>query len=283
MSRPPSARLDLETPTPEADARGARPWTGGFTHATAFVSDLADWTGALPAALGWTVRRRDAVAREQADLWGFPPTASGERVVPGPPDADRGRLPLVHVRGAPLRRLRPDVAPWHTGGLLDANARVRDVEAVYRDLTALGWRGLTRPTRLVFGPFTVQEVLMEGPDGVVLAFVEREASPLTGWPNLRVASRLFNSTQTVRSLDRALAFYANALGFETYLTHDGASPRPARTSSASTPIAARGATRRSPGRCRWPIPSSRRHLAVCAPDGARLEFVGSPLPETGAF
>lgn len=226
MSRPPSPALGTEPLTLEADGRGVPPRVGGFTEVTAFVSDLADWTGALPAALGWAVVRRGAVARARLAFWGVPTTATGEEVVLGPPGADRGQLRLVQVSGVALRRCRPEVAPWHTGGLFDANARVRDIAAVYDALCALGWRGLTSPTRFVFGPFTVQEVLMEGPDGVVLAFIEREAPPLTGWPDLDVASRLFNSTQTVRSLDRALDFYVGVLGWKTYLTHEGPSPPP---------------------------------------------------------
>ena len=220
------------------------PPAGGFTDVTAFVTDLADWSGAFLDALGWTCLGRRAVSRARLGFWGLPPDATGERLTVGNPGADRGRLHLVGLGGTHQQRARPNVAPWHTGGLFDAGARVRDVAAVHRDLAALGWRGLTAPTRFEFGPFTVREVLMEGPDGVVLAFVEREAPPLTGWPHLTTASQLFNSTQTVASLDRALDFYAGVLGWETYLEHEGPSPPPGANVLGLDPETAQRVTRR---------------------------------------
>ena len=220
------------------------PPTGGFTDVTAFVSDLADWSGAFLDALGWTCLGQGAVDRDHLDFWGLPPDATGERLTVGNPGTDRGRLHLVQLQGVRPRRARPDPAPWHTGGLFDAGARVRDVEAIYQRLTALGWRGLTTPTRFVFGPFTVREVLMEGPDGVVLAFVERESPPLEGWPHLQTASRLFNSTQTVASLDRALEFYVGVLGWRTYLEHEGPSPPPGANVLGLDPETAQRVTRR---------------------------------------
>ena len=193
---------------------------GGFAEVVAYVRDLGAWEP-VPTALGWTVRGRGGVSEaEQA----FREIGPARTVTLGNPGADRGTLRLVEIGDAP--ETRSDADAWDTGGLFDTNARVRDVAAVTASLEALGWRPITPPTRFVFGPFTVQEALVRGPDGVVLALIEREAPPLEGWPHLRVASRLFNSTQTVRSLDRSLAFYRDALGFETYLEHEGPSPPP---------------------------------------------------------
>ena len=240
---------------------------GGFTHVTAFVSDLDGWTGGVLDALGWACRWRGPVSREVLAFWNVPPQASGELAILGAPGSDRGHLHLIQLRGVTQRRLRPRVAPWHTGGLFDANARVSDIAAVYQRLTALGWRGLTAPARFVFGPFTVREVLMEGPDGIVLAFIEREAPPLEGWPHLRGASRLFNSTQTVRSLDRAMAFYRGVLGWQTYLEHDGASPPPGANVLGLDPESAQRIERR----VRIVHPQAENDGSV-----ELIEFVGHP-------
>ena len=194
---------------------------GGFSEVVASVADLDAWRP-VADALGWEVCARGRMSHDRARFWGV---AGGETLTLGNPGADRGTLHLVRF-DALGPEIRPDAPSWDTGGLFDTNARVLDVDAVTADLTGLGWRPITPPTRFAFGPFTVREVLMRGPDGVVLALIERESPPLSGWPNLRVASRLFNSTQIVRDLDAALAFYTDVLGFETYLEHEGPSPPP---------------------------------------------------------
>ena len=194
---------------------------GGLSEVVASVADLDAWRP-VADALGWEVCARGRMSGERAEFWG---AGGGETLTLGNPGADRGTLHLVRF-DALGPEVRPVAPSWDPGGLFDANARVLDIDAVTTDLTALGWQPITPPTRFVFGPFTVREVLMRGPDGVVLAFVEREAPPLDGWPGLRVASRLFNSTQIVRDLDAALAFYTDVLGFGTYLEHEGPSPPP---------------------------------------------------------
>ncbi|MEM9055807.1 MAG: VOC family protein, partial [Pseudomonadota bacterium] len=76
------------------------------------------------------------------------------------------------------------------------------------------------------GPFIVWEWIPRHSDAIRIAFIERVAPPLEGWPNIRVASRTFNSTQIVSDMDEAAAFYQGVLGFQPYLEHIGPSEAP---------------------------------------------------------
>ena len=57
-----------------------------------------------------------------------------------------------------------------------------------------------------FERFHVEEVLVQGPDGIVFAMMQRYAPPLEGYPNLREMSHIFNSTQIVKDVDLAFEF-----------------------------------------------------------------------------
>ena len=252
-------------PRPAPQRRGAPPLPAvdGFTEVVAGVADLAPWEAAADV-LGWAVRQRGVAEAGELAFWGV--DGAAETLTVGNPGADRGTLRLVRFR-TPGPEVRPDADAWDTGGLFDANVRVRDLDAVLAGLGGLGWRPVTAPVRFVFGPFTVREALVRGPDGVVLALVEREAPPLEGWPHLRVASRLFNSTQTVRSLDAALAFYQGVLGFQTYLAHDGPSPPPGANVLGLDAETAQRVVRR----VRIVHPAARNDGSV-----ELIEFVGHP-------
>lgn len=111
-----------------------------------------------------------------------------------------------------------------TGGIFDLDVRVADVHAWRTRLLDLGWSDFGPAVDWPFGELEVREWLAQGPDGVVVAFVQRLQPPLDP-PLEPPASRggfghAFNSSQLVRDMEAALAFY-RALGFGERVRHRG--------------------------------------------------------------
>jgi hypothetical protein len=158
--------------------------------------------------------------------WGLGPGVTAQQVLLGNPGTERGFVRLVRFEGADQVQIRPNAQTWETGGILDFNVRVADMARKAGQVQAAGWIGHSDPVRFSFGPYTVVEWIPVGPDGVSLAMIERVAPPLEGWPALREFSRTFNSTQVVRDLDAALAFYGGVLGFQPYLEARSTTPSP---------------------------------------------------------
>lgn len=138
------------------------------------------------------------------------------------PGSERGFVRLVQF-DAPAEAIRPNAQTWDVGGWFDFNVRVVDLEEKARTMNFLAWHGYSNPVEFSFGPFVVREWLARGPDGVVIALIERVQPVLEGWPNLVNVSRVFNATVIVSDMQAALSFYRDILGFESYLTHEGAS------------------------------------------------------------
>jgi len=83
-----------------------------------------------------------------------------------------------------------------------------------------GWNGCAKPLRYTFGEYEVSEVLMKGPDGVVLAAMQRYKPALVGF-EFRKVSRIFNSSIITHDIELSHDFYTNKLGFQTFFQTPG--------------------------------------------------------------
>jgi hypothetical protein len=108
---------------------------------------------------------------------------------------------------------RDGARTWDTGGIFDLDVRVRDLPTWSERLTSDGFTGMSEPIIWPFGDLRIGEWLAQGPDGVVLALVERMHPPLEGPGPGTGFSHAFNSSQTVRDVDAHLDLFA-ALGFQ---------------------------------------------------------------------
>ncbi|MBF2754359.1 MAG: VOC family protein [Gammaproteobacteria bacterium AqS3] len=199
----------------------------GWSEIVLSVSDLSVHESFYRDVASWNVRHRGRIGTDQLSQWGLDAEGvSAEDILLGNADETRGFVRLVRFDGVEKRQIRSNTQSWDTGGIFDFNVRVADMQAKFGQMQQLGWQGATDPMQFTFGPFTVIEWLPRGPDGVMLALIQRLAPPLEGWDNLREFSRTFNATQIVRDIDAALDFYVNVLGFQVYLEHRGASPEP---------------------------------------------------------
>jgi len=142
-------------------------------------------------------------------------------VVLANPGDQRGYLRLVQFEGVEQRPIRSSGRTWDTGGIFDINIRAKDLQTSLTALQDAGWNGFSDPIRYQFGPFDVSEVILQGPDGVAVALMERHAPPLEGYPNLRKLSHVFNSTHISKDAEAARAFFIDQLGWEIYLQTPG--------------------------------------------------------------
>lgn len=205
------ARAQNSSPPPPVEL------AGGFTEAVITTADAEGWIEMLTMVAGWEVRHRAPLSAGEAALWDLPETTRGETVLLANRGEDRGYLRLVALRGVEQEHIRIDDRPWDTGGIFDFNMRVADMEATRAALHARGWSGESPPVRFTFGPFTVVEWIVRGPDGARIAMIQRVAPELEGWPNLTALSRVFNSTTTVEDIEEGRAFLEDVLGMQLYL------------------------------------------------------------------
>ena len=220
------ALLAVAADSARAEETTAAPAITGFREVVLSVSNLRGYTKFFSRVVGWQVRARGRTDRKLLRFWNLGEKVRAKEVLMQNPGSESGFLRLVQFQGAQQQQIRPNDQSWDSGGIYDFNMRVKDLDSIADELQRLGWVGASGPSEFQFGPFTVKEWIVRGPDGVRMALIERIAPPLEGWPNLRRFSRVFNATQIVRDIDKTRSFYTDILGFKTYLEHHGASKQP---------------------------------------------------------
>lgn len=160
---------------------------------------------ALPDALSgqfaaWRVPA-DCTRIEQAYLWPVTSTTG------------RGGIRLVKFHGVAQRVMRSSQRSWDTGGIFDIDVYSRDVEGAYRRLQRYGWTALGDPVRYQEAQFDVTQVVAVGPDGLMVAIIQRHAPPVDDMPPFTAMSHVFNSTQMVKDYAQSRRFYCEILGW----------------------------------------------------------------------
>ena len=196
----------------------------GFTEIVISVSDLRRTAQVWIDVLGYEYRTPPtALSASFFDYWKLPKDITGEFCILANPNDTKGYLKLIQLGNVPQQiQMRSSCAIWDTGGIFDFNIRVKDVEATFCKLQRQGWQGMTDPKVFVFGQFRVMEVVMKSFDGEIVALIERILPPLEGFPNLKISSHIFNSTQIVQNMAQSYKFYSDILGFKEYLHHRSA-------------------------------------------------------------
>jgi predicted enzyme related to lactoylglutathione lyase len=191
-------------------------------EAVVSVFDLDRIVAPLTQVCGYVEHALPDAPPEQFQAWNLPPTC--ERIeqrllVPGPSgafgDEGRGALRLVRFHGvAEQKVMRSSQRSWDTGGIFDVDMFSADVDRVYRGLQRHGWTALGEPVDYSEAHFSVRQVVAMGPDGLVLAIIQRYAPYVEGLNPAGLLSPVFNSTQMVADFDAAMAFYGETLGFQ---------------------------------------------------------------------
>jgi len=200
---------------------------GGFTESVMIVSDLKASSQFYQDVAGWHIIDESPVDADLKQLWSLPESVTIKQQLLANKGATTGFIRLIEIAGVKQERIRANTQAWDVGGVFDLNMRVKNMEETFETLQQHGWTSSTPPVQFTFGPFVVKEWIVSNSDGIAFALIERVAPTLEGWPHLKKFSRVFNSTQIVKDIDKSLDFYQNVLGFKTYLKHKGASKTPA--------------------------------------------------------
>lgn len=192
----------------------------GFNEAVLIVRDEQPHLDCWLGQGAWQLRHEGAVDRRLLQAWGRPGASSREWLL-AHPDCSVGLVRLMRLDGAaPQTDIRQDDQCWDVGGIFDLNVRVLDLERQAARMRALHWQAGAPPIGWDFGALKVREWLVRGPDNVRLALIERVAPPLAGFDHIREFSQVFNSSQIVRDMGAAVAFYRNVLGFQTVMQYE---------------------------------------------------------------
>jgi hypothetical protein len=186
----------------------------GWRETLLCVANIDSWVETYCGLGDWEVRYDGSVAPDMLSFLGVSAAGPARETLLGLRGAEYGMVRLLDcATGTRQPVIRSFGRPWETGGWFDLNARVDNIAAQFERLQDLGWGSVSDPIEYDFGPFTVKEWLAYGPDGVVMALIERINPPLE--PDKR-PGRLgthFNSTQIVDDIAAAQRFYQDVLGF----------------------------------------------------------------------
>ena len=196
---------------------------GGFTESVMIVSNINAASQFYQEIAGWHIIDESPVDKKLKKLWKLPEKATIKQKLLANKGATTGFIRLIEIDGVKQKKIRANTQAWDVGGIFDVNMRVTNMDNTFEQLQQLGWTSTTPPVQFTFGPFVVKEWIVKNVDGITFALIERIAPTLEDWPHLKKMSRVFNSTQVVKDIDKSLNFYKNVLGFKTYLEHKGAS------------------------------------------------------------
>lgn len=195
-----------------------KPLQSGFSEVLITTANPREWIDFLTQDAGWEVRHQHSVTESEKQMLGVSAEVKGTQVLLANKGANKGFVRLYALDNHNNEHIRIDDRPWDMGGIFDFNMRAVGLFDLRKKLLAKGWHGDSEPIHYVFGPFEVIEWIARGPDGVRIAFIERLKPALKGWPNVKVTSRVFNSTTVVKDMDKSRTFFEKVLGMKPYLT-----------------------------------------------------------------
>ncbi|MBN2105885.1 MAG: VOC family protein [Deltaproteobacteria bacterium] len=104
-------------------------------------------------------------------------------------------------------------------GLYNIAFSVKDIDSIYRDLTARGFEFIAPPVTYKprWVPFSVKEAILIGPGEMPIAHIELLRSQQPDFDGRY--GRIMDSAQVVESMEEAISFYRDVLGLELVGDH----------------------------------------------------------------
>lgn len=186
-------------------------------EAVVSVFDIDRLVRPLVEVCGYRLVACGDAPREQWAAWQVPERCDRIEqalLVPGDDGEGRGNLRLVKFHGVEQKVMRSSQRTWDTGGIFDVDMYSADVDRVYRGLQRHGWTAFGEPVDYSEAHFSVRQVVAVGPDGLMLAIIQRYSPEVPGLDPSGALSPIFNSSQMVADFDGAVAFYCGTLGWE---------------------------------------------------------------------
>lgn len=190
----------------------------GFVESLWSVHDIDRACAAMVDVAGYERQELPDAEPQEVAYWQVDGCTGVQQAMLCAPGETIGRLRVVEFQGCEKYSIRPSQRSWDTGGIFDLDLFSRDARGIYRALVERhGWTAFGEPVDYVMGAFDVTQVVARGPDGLVLAIIEpRQATDIALPPPERL-SRIFNSTQLVRDVGCAIAFYTDVLGWKVMM------------------------------------------------------------------
>jgi len=191
--------------------------SNGIQEAVVSTFDIDRLAMPLEQACGYRRVVLPDAGPDQWTAWSVPSSCTRIEqalLVPDDGASKLGSLRLVKFHGVEQKVMRSSQRTWDTGGIFDVGMFSADVDAVYRRLQRHGWTAFGEPVDYSEAHFSVRQVVAVGPDGLVLAIIQRYEPPVAGLATDGALSPVFNSTQMVADFDAAMQFYGDILGFE---------------------------------------------------------------------
>lgn len=175
---------------------------------------------------GWNRVEGGPISQGILDFWEVSDGAEAESLLLQSFQHPTGQLRLIQFKQVEQQHIRSSQQPWDTGGIMDINLRVHEVPATFNQLREQGWHGLSDPLLQTMGPFKLYDVLMRGPDDIIVAFTHRLEPPMQLDAPIGLPSHIYNSSLVVQDLDEALEFYQDKLGCHLLNTYQVKKDRP---------------------------------------------------------
>ncbi len=185
---------------------------GGFSEAGISTTNLDGWVDLLVELGGYRELWRGESPDSIKPLWGLGVSDTIHECLLTKPGSTGGYIRLFQFENISQEEIRLGAHGWDSGGIFDINFRVPSLPPFVAPFIDRGWKGISRPVDWQFGDLQVREWLVRGPDAVIFALMERLAPPLQGWEPLHKLSHVFNSSQIVADIPKAIGFYKK-LGF----------------------------------------------------------------------
>jgi Lactoylglutathione lyase and related lyases len=192
----------------------------GFQEVVISVSDIDRLIAFYQDICGWHLASKSRTNSDVNDIWHLDQEVEITEAVMYNPGAKEGYVRLVQFHNTDQQQIRSAAYAWDSGGLFDINIRVKDMDVQFSQFENQGWHGFAPPLRYTFGIYDVSEVLLKGPEGIVMAAMQRFNPPLVGFEFEKV-SRVFNSSIITSDLAASLDFYTNKLGFKLFFHTPG--------------------------------------------------------------
>jgi len=176
------------------------------------TGDLAKMSALFEEYGGWNRVETGPISSNMLRFWEVPADAEAESLLLQSYQHPTGQLRLVQFKNVEQQYIRSSQQPWDTGGIMDINLRVHEVPATFSQLREQGWHGLSDPLLQTMGPFKLYDILMRGPDDIIIAFTHRLQPPMQLDAPIALPSHIYNSSLVVKDLNKALAFYQEKLG-----------------------------------------------------------------------
>ncbi|MDJ0747788.1 MAG: VOC family protein [Xenococcaceae cyanobacterium MO_167.B27] len=146
-------------------------------------------------------------------LWNLPEETTAQAILLKN-DEQTTLLELIEFKPHSGKCIRTDANTWDYG-LFTIAFRAKDVDAAYDYFKQKGYKFICPPITYTFswGPVTVKEAIMLGPDETPIVFIERLSEPK---PVIKGDfGIMLDSSQVVEDMEEITKFYADILGLTT--------------------------------------------------------------------